>query len=86
MKNLLGKLIPAITKLSGKKPIVIIFSVLLIGLGVFAIQKGYIGEESINFGLIIDQIDQTFIDSLETGDTIEIIKVDTIFVTIDSTK
>ena len=84
MKNLLSKLIPLITKLQGKKPLVIIFSILMIGLSIYAVQKGYITEDSIDFGSIIDQIDQTLSDTSEVSDTIEIKKIDTVFITVDS--
>jgi len=84
MKNLLSKLLPITTKLNGKKPIVIVFSLLLIGGTIFAVKKGYISEDSIDFGSIIDQINQTFSDTSMTSDTTEIIKNDTIILTVDS--
>jgi len=84
MKNLFSKLLPIMTKLSGKKPIVIVFSLLLIGGTIFAVKKGYISEDSIDFGSIIDQINQTFSDTSMTSDTTEIIKNDTIILTVDS--
>ena len=84
MKNLLNKLIPLISKLNGKKPIVILFSLLMIFLSIYAVQKGYLGENTLDFGAIVDQIDQIFLDSSSVVDTIEIKKVDTIFVTVDS--
>ena len=62
-KDLVGKLLPLVSKIKGQKPIVIVLSVLAIGACIFAIQKGYIAEGSIDFGSIIDQISGTFADS-----------------------
>jgi len=62
-KNLIGKLLPLVNKLKGKKPIVLILSAVAIAACIFAIQKGYIAESSIDFGSIIDQINNTFADS-----------------------
>jgi hypothetical protein len=63
MKNLVSKLLPLVDKFKGKKPIVIILSAVAIAACIFAIQKGYITESSIDFGSIIDQINNTFADS-----------------------
>lgn len=62
-KDLIGKLLPLVSKVKGQKPIVLILSVVAIGACIFAIQKGYIAEGSIDFGSIIDQISGTFADS-----------------------
>jgi hypothetical protein len=63
MKNLVSKLLPLVNKFKGKKPIVLILSAVAIAACIFAIQKGYIAEGSIDFGSIIDQINNTFADS-----------------------
>jgi hypothetical protein len=64
MKNdLISKLLPLISKVKGQKPIVLILSAVAIGACIFAIQKGYIAEGSIDFGSIIDQINNAFADS-----------------------
>ena len=60
MKNLISKLLPLINKFKGKKPIVIILSVVVIAAGVFAAQKGYINEESLNFEAIINVVSDAF--------------------------
>ncbi len=60
MKNLINKLLPLIYKFKGKKPIVIILSVVAIAAGIFAIQKGYITEESLNFEAIINIVSDAF--------------------------
>jgi len=63
MKNLVSKLLPLVDKFKGKKPIVLILSAVAIAACIFAIQKGYIAEGSIDFGSIIDQINNAFADS-----------------------
>jgi len=60
MKNLISKLLPLIGKFKGKKPIVIILSAVVIAAGVFATQKGYISEESLNFEAIINFVSDAF--------------------------
>jgi hypothetical protein len=88
MKNLVSKLLPLIDKFKGKKPIVIILSVVAITAGVFAVQKGYIAEESLNFEAIINVISNAFantpIDSVVTPiepiDTLSIEVVDSLLV------
>jgi len=62
-KDLISKLLPLVSKVKGQKPIVLILSVVAIGACIFAIQKGYIAEGSIDFGNIIDQISGAFADS-----------------------
>ena len=70
-KDLIGKLLPLVSKVKGQKPIVLILSVVAIGACIFAIQKGYIAESSIDFESIIDQISGTFADSVSTVTPIE---------------
>jgi hypothetical protein len=60
MKNLVSKLLPLVDKFKGKKPIVIILSVVAIAAGLFAVQKGYITEESLNFETIINVVGDAF--------------------------
>jgi hypothetical protein len=77
-KDLIGKLLPLIDKFKGKKPIVLILSAVAIAACIFAVQKGYIAEGSIDFGSIIDQINNAFADS-----TI-VIPVDSIISPVDT--
>jgi hypothetical protein len=70
-KDLIGKLLPLVSKVKGQKPIVLILSAVAIGACIFAIQKGYIAESSIDFESIIDQISGTFADSVSTVTPIE---------------
>ena len=79
MKNdLISKLLPLISKVKGQKPIVLILSAVAIGACIFAIQKGYIAEGSIDFGSIIDQISGAFADSVVVA------PVEDIVITVDS--
>jgi hypothetical protein len=78
MKNLVSKLLPLIDKLKGKKPIVLILSAVAIAACIFAIQKGYIAEGSIDFGSIIDQVNSAFADS------VVVIPVDSIISPVDT--
>lgn len=63
MKNVFSKLLPLIDKFKGKKPIVIILSVVAIAAGIFAVQKGYIAEESLNFEAIINVVSDAFAEA-----------------------
>ena len=78
MKNLVSKLLPLVDKFKGKKPIVLILSAVVIAACIFAIQKGYINEGSIDFGSIIDQINNAFADSTV------VIPADSIISTVDT--
>lgn len=83
MKNLINKLLPLIGRLKGKKPVVIIVSIILVLIGFYAIEKGYIDEGSLDFGSIIDQVDLIMVDTTKVSDTILIEKVDTITIISD---
>jgi len=83
-KDLIGKLLPLVSKVKGQKPIVLILSAVAIGACIFAIQKGYIAEGSIDFGSIIDQISGTFADSAAVVVPVDSIPVDNIMVPVDS--
>lgn len=63
MKNVISKLLPLIDKFKGKKPIVILLSVVAIAAGIFAVQKGYIAEESLNFETIINVVSDAFAEA-----------------------
>jgi hypothetical protein len=83
MKNLVSKLLPLIDKFKGKKPIVIILSVVAIAAGVFAAQKGYISEESLNFEAIVNVVSDAFAEApadnvITPVDTLAIEVVDSI--------
>jgi len=86
MKNLVSKLLPLVDKFKGKKPIVIILSIVAIGAGILAVQKGYITEESLNFEAIVNVVSDAFatttVDSVvapvEPIDTLAIEVVDSV--------
>ena len=78
-KDVIGKLLPLVDKLKGKKPIVLILSVVAIGACIFAIQKGYIAEGSVDFGSIIDQVSSAFADS-----TAAVVPVDSVVAPVDT--
>lgn len=89
MKNLVSKLLPLIEKLKGKKKIVVILSAVAIAAYLFAVQKGYIAEGSIDLGNFLDQINSAFVDSIPATpvdsfivpiDTLEAVVVDSIIV------
>jgi uncharacterized membrane protein len=86
MKNSLNKLLPLISKLNGKKPIVIIISVILISLGIYAVEKGYINEGMLDLGSVVDQVDQILADTTQVSDTILIEKVDTVIINVEESE
>ena len=58
MKNLpVNKMISLINAVKGKKPVVIIASVVAIAAAIFAINKGYISEDMLNVDAIVNFID-----------------------------
>lgn len=78
MKNLVAKLLPLVEKLKGKKPLVIILSVVVVGAYYYGVNKGYIGENAINLDSVINYLDSTFTtvptDSVEVpADTAQVI-------------
>ena len=83
MKNLLSKLLPLIEKFRGKKPIVIILSIVAIAASIFAVQKGYIAEDALKIDVIVDFISSAFetpvADSIVSPvDSVKAIVVDSI--------
>jgi hypothetical protein len=83
MKNLLSKLLPLIEKFKGKKPIVIILSIVAIAAGIFAVEKGYITEDALKIDVIVDLISSSFetpvVDSVVSPvDSVKAIVVDSI--------
>jgi len=83
MKNLVSKLLPLIDKFKGKKPVVIILSVIAIAAGIFAVEKGYITEDALKIDVIVDLISSSFetpvVDSVVSPvDSVQAIVVDSI--------
>lgn len=82
MKNQIPKLVPLVSKLKGKKKVVIVLSVVAIAAVIFAAQKGYISEDAVKFDLIIDQIDAAFADSAVVDTVVN--QIDTTLNVVDS--
>jgi len=74
--SLVKSLINLLKKSQGKKPIVIIVSIVVFVLGYYAVQKGYISQELLDSGILIDQVDSIFIE--QSIDTITVNTVDSI--------
>jgi hypothetical protein len=88
MKKLQEKFLPLISILKGKKPIVIVVSLVIIGLSLLGVKYGYITEDMIDFHLIINQVDGIFVstpvDSIEVPVDTLVNVVDTLQVSVDS--
>ncbi len=80
MKNLVNKLLPLVNKFKGKKPIIVILSVVAIAAGIFAAQKGYITEESLNFEAIVNIVSDAFASAPVDSVVIPIEPIDTLVV------
>ena len=59
-----------INLVKGKKPVVVILSVVAIGLGLFAVSKGYIPESVVDVNSIISYIDGAFGETAKVVDTV----------------
>jgi hypothetical protein len=66
----MDKIMNVINLVKGKKPVVIIISVVAIGLGLFAVSKGYIPESVVDVNTIINYIDGAFGETAKAVDTI----------------
>jgi hypothetical protein len=67
MKNLpVNKMISLINAVKGKKPVVIIASVVAIAAAIFAINKGYISEDMLNVDAVVNFIDGVVSKEAET--------------------
>lgn len=78
MKNLpVNKLISLINAVKGKKPVVIIASVVVIAAAIFGINKGYITEDMLNVDAIV-----SFIDGIAGKESEAAVAVDTAVVDV----
>ena len=66
----MDKIMNVINLVKGKNPVVIIISVVAIGLGLFAVSKGYIPESVVDINTIINYIDGAFGETAKAVDTI----------------
>lgn len=88
MKKFQEKLLPLISVFKGKKPMVIIVSLVVIGLALLGVKYGYIPEESLDIHFIVNQIDGIFTSPVKDSvaqpvDTLVNV-VDTLSVSVDS--
>lgn len=88
MKKLQEKLAPLLFVLKGKKPVVIVISLVVIGLCFLGVNYGYINEDVLNFSLIVESVDSWFksnpVDTLvPTVDTLSNV-VDTSAILVDT--
>jgi hypothetical protein len=78
MKDALVKnLLALLTKVKGKKPVVIAVTIVVFILGYFAVQKGYISQDMIDNFISSGQIDSIFKDKVVI-DTVNTVIVDSI--------
>jgi hypothetical protein len=66
----MDKIMNVINLVKGKKPVVVILSVVVIGLGLFAVSKGYIPESVVDVNSIISYIDGAFGETAKVVDTV----------------
>lgn len=88
MKKLQEKLALLLVILKGKKPVVVVISLVVIGLCLLGVNYGYITEDVLNFNLIVESVDGWFkttsVDTLTpVVDTLTNV-VDTSVVVIDT--
>lgn len=79
MKEVLTKLMSAFDFLKGKKPSVIAVVLVVLALGYYAAQKGYISEDLLNINVITEHVEK-----LLTKDTTKTV-VDTLIQPISDT-
>jgi hypothetical protein len=81
MKKLQEKFLPLISILKGKRPMVIVVSLVVIGLSLLGVKYGYITEDMVHFHLIINQVDGIFVST--TKDSV-VLPVDTLVNVVDT--
>jgi hypothetical protein len=75
-----NKLVSLVGAVKGKKPVVIIVSVVVVIGAIFAINKGYISEDMLNVDAIVHFID----GSVSGGDAAAIVDSPAVEVVVDS--
>ena len=66
----MDKIMNVINLVKGKKPVVVILSVVAIGLGLFAVSKGYIPESMLDVNSIVTYVEGAFGESAKAVDTV----------------
>jgi hypothetical protein len=74
--SLVKSIINLLQKSQGKKPVVIIVSIIVFALGYYAVQKGYISQDLLDSGILIDQVDSVFVE--QSIDTLVVNTIDSI--------
>ena len=77
MKNILPKLMSVFNLAKGKKPIVIILSVVAVFVLYYAAQKGWIASDLVSVEQIVDGVSSAF-----PNDTVQVV-ADTVAATVD---
>jgi hypothetical protein len=70
MKLPMDKISSLINSVKGKKPVVIIISVLALAAGIFAVSKGYIPESMLDVNSIVTYVEGIFGGTTKAIDTI----------------
>jgi hypothetical protein len=85
MKNVpVNKLVSLINAVKGKKPVVIIISVVAVAAAIFAVNKGYISEDVLNVEALVSFVEDVFAsDSSAVSDTL-VVPVDTTVQIVDT--
>ena len=80
MKQLISKyLVPVLQAVKGKKPVVIIVSIVVIAAAIFAAQKGYISQDLVDINLIVKEVGNVF----SSSDSVKVV-VDSTSKVVDS--
>jgi hypothetical protein len=66
----MDKINSLINAVKGKKPVIIIISVLALAAGVFAVSKGYIPESMLDVNSIVTYVEGIFSESTKAVDTV----------------
>jgi hypothetical protein len=66
----MDKINSLINAVKGKKPVVVIISVLALAAGVFAVSKGYIPESMLDVNFIVTYVEGIFSESTKAVDTV----------------
>jgi hypothetical protein len=66
----MDKINSLINAVKGKKPVIIIISVLALAAGVFAVSKGYIPESMLDVNSIVTYVEGAFGESAKAVDTV----------------
>jgi len=83
MKKIQEKLSSLFVLLKGKKPLVVVVSVVVFGVALFGVNKGYITEDLVDLNVIVHSVEDLFGASSKSVDTLSTV-VDSTHVVVDS--